>query len=75
MSLVGHAIGMRSTRSPARNVDVPAPKREHAVDELRVLLVVQVELVAEVEALGQIGAGRGAHEEHEPIRASGTAAA
>jgi hypothetical protein len=24
MSLVGHAIGMRSTRSPARNVDVPS---------------------------------------------------
>jgi hypothetical protein len=25
MPFVGHAIGMRSTRSPARNVEVPAP--------------------------------------------------
>ena len=60
---------MRSTRSPARNVDVPTAEREQAIDELRVLLVVHVELVAEVVAFRQIGAGRGALEKHEPIRA------
>ena len=66
---------MRSTRFAVRNVDVPAANDEDAVEQLRAFLVVQVELRADAEALGEVRPGRRALDDHEPIAGSGTEAA
>ena len=44
-----------------------AAEHEDAVDELRALLVVEVELQAEAEALGQVRARRGAGQDDQPV--------